>query len=90
MQCKVSNFKITFLVWRSGAHGLAIDIDAGLLPHVDQDDWTLLGVGLGHLGQDILVSLLGGLATAVHLDMIRLNDDPYSNVSRSPGIREHI
>ena len=60
-------FKITFLVWRSGAHGLAIDIDAGLLPHVNQDDGALLGVGLGHLIQDILISLLGGLATAVHL-----------------------
>ena len=63
----MSNFKITFLVWGSGAHGLAIDINTGLLPHVDQDDRALLGVGLGHLSQHILISLLGGLATAVHL-----------------------
>ena len=40
------------LVWRSGAHGLPVDVEAGLLPHVEPQDRLRLGVSLPtHFGK---------------------------------------
>ena len=57
----------TFLVLRSGAHGRSIHINTGLLPHVDPDDGTLLGVALGHSLENVLKALLCRLTAAVDL-----------------------
>ena len=38
------------LVWRPGADGVAVDVDVGLLPHVQPDDAAILGPLLADLG----------------------------------------
>merc|ERR1719293_221903 len=56
------------LVWRPRANWLAVDIDIGLLPQVQPDDWAVLGVdGAGHLLEDVLDAIKGGLAAGVDL-----------------------
>ena len=55
------------LVWGPGADGVAVDVDNGLLPHVDPDDGAVLGVLFAHLLDGLDEALLGGLAAAVDL-----------------------
>merc|ERR550534_2650892 len=56
------------LVWRPCTNRLAVDIDIGLLPQVQPDDWAVLGVdGAGHLLEDVLDAIEGGLAAGVDL-----------------------
>merc|ERR1719228_759568 len=56
------------LVWWPRANWLAVDIDIGLLPQVQPDDWAVLGVdGASHLLKDVLDAIEGGLAAGVDL-----------------------
>merc|ERR1719186_808115 len=56
------------LVWWPGANGVSIDINNGLLSHVDPDNLSILGVSFSaDLVEDIGESLDSGLAAAVHL-----------------------
>merc|ERR1711928_183428 len=56
------------LVWRPCANWLAVDIDIRLLPQVQPDDWAVLGVDrAGHLLEDDLDAIKGGLAAGVDL-----------------------
>ena len=66
----------THLVGRPGTHGHSIDIDTWLLPHVDPDNGSIFGIGLGHFIESILITLLGWLSTTVNLtNYKRLNNN---------------
>ena len=58
-----------FLIWRSGADRLSIDVDIRLLSQVEPDDGTVLGVGVAtDFLQSCLEASQGWLTTAVHLE----------------------
>ena len=66
----MSLFRILFsdLVWRSGAEWFIIDIDHGLLPHVDPDNLARLGINLATgLVESIFKSRDSWLSAAVDL-----------------------
>jgi len=55
----------TNLVWWTSADWVSVDVDDGLLAHVDPNDGSILGVLFTHLFDALFEALLGGLSTAV-------------------------